>query len=183
MTGSHTLFVLTFAFAATLGLPALAMEAPASPEPSAATEDVEEIQVIGQRSLLALRMQVEAAQEQVHLLFNELNTDDNFDIVCHTQDRYFSHTKVKTCMPRYAWNARAEEGRNFADKIQGIAYAETAPANLKIDEAEPELKKQMIEALRHSPELFDAIVKHATLMEELAEAQRTYFGDDEQEEK
>ena len=44
--------------------------------------------------------------------------------------------------------------------------------------SEPALKEQMVEALRHSPELFDAIVKHAQLMEELAAAQATYFGDD-----
>lgn len=149
----------------------------AAPVPAA--EDIEEIEVTGQRSLLALRLQVEEAQEEVHLLFNQLNTDDAFDIVCKFEDRYFSHTKAKTCMPQYAWDARAREGQTFAKKITGEAYAEGAPANVEIDSYEGALKEQMTEALRHSPELFDAIVKHATLMEELAEAQATYFGDEE----
>lgn len=154
------------------GASAVAMEAPE------ADADVEEITVVGQRSLLALRMQVEAAQAKVHVLFNELNTDDNYDIVCKTEDRYFSKTKQKICMPVYAWNAREEEAKIFLDKMRGMPVAETMSANLRIDMSEPGLKDQMIEALRNSPELFDAIVEHVKLLEELAAAQSTYFGDD-----
>jgi hypothetical protein len=181
MRTSKKIITLAAFSAALFAFPVQAMEAPAAADAPPAAEGVEEIEVIGQRNLLALRMQVDAAQEQVHLLFNELNTDDDYDIICKTHDRYFSKMKEKVCMPAYAWEIRAEEGRTFADKVQGIANAETAPANLKIDYNEPRLKEQMVEALRHSPELFDAIVKHATLMEELAEAQATYFGDEDQD--
>lgn len=177
---SRKISALTALSIVLFSFPVLAMEAPLDAPASAA--GVEEIEVIGQRNLLALRMQVEAAQEEVHLLFNDLNTDDDYDIVCKFQERYFSKMKEKICMPQYAWDIRAEEGRTFADKVQGIANAETAPANLKIDYSEPRLKEQMIEALRNSPELFDAIVKHATLMEELSNAQETYFGDEDKEE-
>ena len=161
--------------ATVLGFPVLAMAAVAPDAPGAA-EGVEEIEVLGQRSLLALRLQVEAAQDEVHLLFNELNTDDNFDIVCKEKDRYFSHTKEKQCMPRYAWNAYAKQGQVFLHKVTGEAHVEGAPADLEVDSYEPQLKEQMVEALRHSPELFDAIVKHATLLQELEEAKSTYFG-------
>jgi hypothetical protein len=161
-------------------LPALAMEAPESTEAPGAAQGVEEIEILGQRSLLALRMQVDAAQEEVHLLFNELNTDDDFDIVCKVEERIFSRMRQKTCMPQYAWNAHAKQGQVFAQKVTGEAHVEGVPVDLEIDSYEPALKEQMIEAIRHSPELFDAIVKHATLMEELAEAQATYFGDDEE---
>jgi hypothetical protein len=166
--------VLAVLLAGALSSSVPAMEA-AQDAPGAA-EGVEEIEVTGQRSLLALRMQVEAAQDEVHLLFNELNTDDAFDIVCKVEERYFSKTKEKHCMPRYAWDARAKEGQNFVHKVTGVAHAEGAPANVEIDSFEPALKEQMTEALRHSPELFDAIVKHAMLMQELADAQATYFG-------
>jgi hypothetical protein len=181
MRSSRKTSALTALLTVLFSFPVLAMEAPLDVPASAA--GVEEIEVIGQRNLLALRMQVEAAQEEVHLLFNDLNTDDDYDIVCKFQERYFSKMKEKICMPQYAWDIRAEEGRTFADKVQGIASAETAPANLKIDYSEPRLKEQMIEALRNSPELFDAIVKHATLMEELSNAQETYFGDEEDKEE
>jgi hypothetical protein len=156
--------------------PALAMEAPESADAPGVAQGVEEIEVVGQRSLLALRMQVEAAQDEVHLLFNELNTDDDFDIVCKEEERIFSRMRQKNCMPQYAWDAHAKEGQVFAQKVTGEAHVEGAPVDLEIDSYQPALKEQMIEALRHSPELFDAIVKHATLMEELAEAQATYFG-------
>ncbi len=159
-----------------LACPLFAMEAPA---PGADDPDVEEITVTGQRSLLALRMQVEQAQEEVHFLFNDLNTDDDYDIICREEERLFSRMKQKNCMPRYAWEARAEEGRGFADKITGTATAEGVPANLKIDYSEPRLKEQMLEALKNSPELFDAIVKHAQLLEKLQAEQATYFGEDE----
>lgn len=180
MPRSARLFAMVFPVVFPVAV--LAMEAhtdePASEPASAAGEPVEEITITGQRSLFALRMQVEAAQAEVHLLFNELNTDDRYDIVCKTQDRYFSKTKEKVCMTRFAWDARADEAKILADKVRGIPTAEITSANQRIDMSEPALKEQMVEALRHSPELFDAIVKHAQLMEELASAQATYFGDD-----
>jgi hypothetical protein len=142
---------------------------------------VEEVTVVGQRSLFALRMQMEAAQDQVHLLFNELNTNDDYDIICKTQERYFSKTKEKICMTRLAWAARADEARIFADKVRGIPTAEINNANLRIDMSEPVLREQMVDALRNSPELFDAIVRHAQLMEEYAAAQATVLGKDARE--
>ena len=165
---------------AVAAFPTLAMEAPEAP---GAAQGVEEIEVIGQRSLLALRMQVEAAQDEVHLLFNDLNTDDAFDIVCKEEERLFSRMRQKNCMPQYAWDARAKEGRAFADSQTSPDYAEARPAYLDIGVNAPRMREQMVEAVSHSPELFDAIVRHANLMKELSDAQATYFGEEAQEEQ
>jgi hypothetical protein len=163
-----------------LTLPLLAMESPA---PSAgeepAEEPVEEINVVGQRTILALRLQMEAAQEEVHLLFNELNPEDSYDIVCVEVDRYFSRMKEKQCKPRFAWDALETEGQNFARSVRGENVVQGITSNTEIGLAEPGMREHFVEALSKSPELFDAIVKHAQLMEKLAEAQATYFGEEE----
>jgi len=157
-----------------LALPASAMEAP----PPHNDDPVDEVTVIGQRTILALRLQMEAAQEEVHLLYNELNTNDAYDIICKTTDRYYSKIKDKQCKPQFAWDARAQEGQDFARQIKGEGFVQGAPSNYQIALQEPGLREQFIEALRNSPELFDAIVKHAQLMEQLQQAQSTYFGDE-----
>lgn len=167
----RVLLVLAGIFA----MPLAAMESPA---PTDADAQVEEITVIGQRTLMALRMQVEVAQDQVHLLFNELNTDDRFDVVCRVDERIFSKIKERKCMTQYAWNAHAEEGRAILDQRQGIANADTVSAQIEIESFEPRLREQMLAAVQKSPELFDAIVRHVQLLEQLTAAKKTYFGKD-----
>jgi hypothetical protein len=178
MTNSRTtakgLLTLAILLTAVCALPTLAMESPPVAGP-----DTDEITVVGQRSLIALRMQASKAEDEVHAIFNELNTEEEYDVVCKTEERYFSRMKEKKCLPAYAWDAYAKEGQNFANKIMGVPTSDIAPANTDLAYHQTRLRERMVEVLKDSPELFDAIVKHATLVEELREQQATYFKEEE----
>lgn len=174
--------------ASLLALPLSAMEnsAPAQEAPAAPSgtghlpgEAPEEVTVVGQRTLLALRMQMEAAQDAVHELFNELNVNDDYDIVCKVEERYYSRLKEKQCKPQFAWDVALGQGQQYVRDLQQQSVQGSMQGtgdNLALAVKQAGMRDNFVEVLRTSPELFDAIVKHAELMKKLEEAQATYFG-------
>ncbi|MDY6981598.1 MAG: hypothetical protein SV422_00775 [Pseudomonadota bacterium] len=157
-------------------LPAQAME-------NVPGEPMDEVTVVGQRTLMALRFQAEAAQEEVHRLYNDLNAIDEFDIVCKLDERYFSHIKERQCRPKFAWNAAAEEGQLLARRARGELTVQSISSASEVGFEFKALREQFVKVLSTSPELFDAVAKHGQLMEELKRARAEYFGRDDDAER
>ena len=65
----------------------------------AATEPPAEpdIVVLG-RSVRELRLEIELAEQTVLARFNDINSDDRFDIHCHAEPRYHSHIEETVCL-------------------------------------------------------------------------------------
>jgi len=76
-----------------------------------------EITVLGERSFFTLRLEIEAAEEEVYGLFNELNTNDDFDVKCTREVYTGSHFKRRSCMAAYLREAEAENAQN---QLKGI---------------------------------------------------------------
>ena len=89
----------------------------ASKEQDAQTRPIEEITVLGERSFFTLRLEIEAAEEEVYGLFNELNTNDDFDVKCTREVYTGSHFKRRSCMAAYLREAEAENAQN---QLKGI---------------------------------------------------------------
>ncbi len=149
----------------------LAMEAPAVDSTGQA---IEEITVTGQRSLFDLRMQVSEAEDAMYNLFNELNTDDQYDITCKMEIRVFSHIRQKSCLPEYAREALMDEAQNLARGQQGT------PATAIVSYESPRLDAKFQEVMQQSPELFRAVAKHYELNETWRLRRKTYFGDEDE---
>jgi hypothetical protein len=80
--------------------------------------------VIGQ-SLDDLRNRVEAAEIAVFSRFNDINSDDRFDIHCRSQVRYFSHTRERICES----NSWREQDANYGEALlKGVRGEATPPA-------------------------------------------------------
>jgi hypothetical protein len=82
---------------------ALAQSAPAAVDAS----NSEEIIVRGRR-LTDLRFEVEQAQERAYAIFNEINSDDDFDVYCREERRYHSRATQRTCRPQFENRISAE---------------------------------------------------------------------------
>lgn len=147
-----------------------AMEAPIA---DSAGQPIEEITVTGQRSLFELRMQVSAAEDAMYALFNELNSDDQYDIVCTVEIRYFSHLKQKQCVPQYASAALMNEVQDAMRGVPGM------PAAALLARHEPRLEAKFQELVGQNHELFQAVARHYELNEIWRARRRTHFGDDE----
>ena len=89
----------------------------ASKEQDAETRPIEEITVLGERTFFTLRLEIGAAEEEVYGLFNELNTNDDFDVTCTWEVYTGSHFKRRSCMAAYLREAQAENTQNY---LKGI---------------------------------------------------------------
>ena len=89
----------------------------ASKEQDAQTRPIEEITVLGERTFFTLRLEIEAVEAEVYGLFNELNTNDDFDVKCTREVYTGSHFKRRRCMAAYLKKAEAENAQN---QLKGI---------------------------------------------------------------
>lgn len=69
---------------------------------------LEEVIVTGQATPHLLRRETLKAQQLVYRMFNDLNTDKDYDMVCQKKARIGSQIKYRVCKPRIAWTAESE---------------------------------------------------------------------------
>ena len=82
---------------------AIAQEADESSE-----EPIEEITVVGQKTLLNLKFAAQRAEEDFFKLFNELNENDEFDVFCDKESNTYSRIKRRRCWSPF--ERKIEEG-------------------------------------------------------------------------
>jgi hypothetical protein len=150
---------------------------PASKEQDVQTRPIEEITVLGERSFFTLRLEIEAAEAEVYGLFNELNTNDDFDFKCTREAYTGSHIKRRRCMAAYLREAQAENTQNYLEGID---------TRLSLSEVEGEVHQQtlameaeMTQLALDNPEFSQALRKLAELLGALntkKAANPFYFG-------
>ena len=79
---------------------------------------IEEIIVQGERTFFALRMEIESTETEVYNLFNELNSNDEFDVTCKKVRYTRSRIPRRTCMAAYLRKEEAYHVRNYVQSIQ-----------------------------------------------------------------
>lgn len=62
---------------------------------------IEEITVRAEQTVMAIRFQLRSAQDEMFAKFNELNSNDEFDIKCRTVRHAGSHIPRRECEPRF----------------------------------------------------------------------------------
>ena len=142
--------------------------------PPAEAETIEEVTVIGQRTLTSIRMQIDRASERIFELYNELNTDDLYDIHCRSAAPTGSHITRKVCSPVYFELAEADATQvSLGGGVgTGLFYGRLAQHN-------PIMEQKWKDVVNNNPEIVEAIVEHFELTEELKESRKAYFGTSE----
>ena len=110
------LFILYFAsmFALTLAdSPAVGQENDPAPTESSQTDGIEEIIVYGEKNMTHLRTEFELAQTNLFVLFNMINSNDEFDVECEYERRLGSHRRHYVCTPKFATRQPAHVGSGF----------------------------------------------------------------------
>src|ERR1044072_7254663 len=83
---------------------------------SPAQEKPDEVVVTGKR-LTELRFAAQSAREHAYDVFNEINSNNEFDVHCHDETRSFSHAKVRACRPNFENNIHREAAQEFLDGL------------------------------------------------------------------
>jgi len=89
---------------------------PAASKPAVSPED--EIVVEG-KAIEELRLRVERAEDDVYTRFNEINSDDSYDIHCYERAQKGSHVKKRVCLSNAARAADVAIGEATARASQG----------------------------------------------------------------
>lgn len=98
--------------------------------PVQSSNRLEEVTVRGQRSLTAYRLEAVAARERVWEVFNEINSDDQFDISCSRRVRTGTRIPKRVCRPAYADYATSQAGKEFLRRMQINCPPPPSPACL-----------------------------------------------------
>ena len=124
----------------------------------ASSETVEEITVYGEKSLIRLRHEFYRAEEGFFAVFNELNSDDMFDVDCDYVTFLGDRRKHHLCMPKFAKRAEADA---TAELLMGgradSSWAEYSPNWRRVRRLDELMWKEVRALLVEHPELQEAI--------------------------
>jgi hypothetical protein len=130
--------------------------------------EMEEITVIGERSLHSLQMEIYKAEDLKFKLFNSLNSTDDFDIKCeyiaHTE--YNSKIKRRECNVNYMKKALSAATYNYLTRgylTQGIPLPSDYQLAVENADKTKALNKEMIELAVKHPSLAKAMINEYAL--------------------
>ena len=102
---------------------AFAQNAPASREPVAGPprqqEAPDEVIVRGRR-LGELRVEIEQARIRAYDIFNEINSDDDFDVSCHEDSRSGTRMPQRVCRARFEDRISSRAGQEYISAIKWV---------------------------------------------------------------
>jgi hypothetical protein len=123
---------------------------------SESSSTIEEIVVYGKKNIIHLRHAVYAAEENFFAVFNSLNSDDEYDVVCKYVFRLASHRRLRECKAK------------FLIKMESDYFVTMWSPNLAtIRRKEKLLVEEMRTQVSQHPELLEVFT-------EMAEAKQDY---------
>jgi tetratricopeptide (TPR) repeat protein len=136
---------------------------------------LEEIIVIGDRSLLSLKREIYKAEDLKFDLFNALNSTDEFDITCKYGVSTGSRIKRRVCDVGYMKKARAEDARQFL--YMGIRPRTDYELARQFADKTEALNKEMVELGVKHPSLAKAMINEYVLKQCYIVERRERFKD------
>ncbi|MCI5107540.1 MAG: hypothetical protein MRY76_12555 [Pseudomonadales bacterium] len=79
---------------------------------------IEEITVTAEQSILAIRFQLRAAEDDMFARFNELNSRDEFDIECKTIRHSYSYIPRRECEPKFLTRERQSNAIDVISRMR-----------------------------------------------------------------
>lgn len=150
-------------------------DVPAESQDIEYVDTLEEIIVYGNKSLHTLREETIAAEEAVFARYNEINSNDDFDIHCYEEARTGTRIKTRICVPNYVKRITRDPRQSTFIKAAGVVgpyIPDWAGANKSFRELMAEMEALALE----NPELLDALVDYAIAKETLRKAKECNGG-------
>lgn len=157
--------------------PQLSAQSPSDATPNRETvkqEVIEEVTVIGMRDIISLRNKLFRAEDQFFELYNEINDEDIYDVVCRMRAPTGTRIARRECLPNFYRMATSEEGQAWVDSFTGH-FGVQKPANFVIAHHYPIMEEKMKLLIKENPNLFERSMEVYQLTEQLEENRRVYF--------
>ena len=117
----------------------------------ASSDVVDEIIVRGQKSLLRMRLEVYKAEDRFYELYNVLNDDDDFDILCRKEAPVGSHIMRRVCKANFERLPDADDAA-----VLGMGLG-AAPGEIVKVKKRALLMEKMEKLVTDNPELLEAL--------------------------
>ena len=135
---------------------------------------IDEITVYGEKTTPALRDELIAAEDDAFTLFNRLNADNGYDIICKRETRIGSQIPKRVCLTRMARNAlaaqREDEGEGVMDGGDFIGAAVFRGGSGRSAKQRRALLEKMRDLANKNPELLEALKKRLAAQKTLDDA-------------
>jgi len=145
--------------------PALAAAQTTVVETTDTEASIDEITVVGARSLGAMRAEITRAEDVAFGLFNDLNDDDAYDIICKKETRIGSQIPKRVCLARMYRDAVSEATE---DEESGILLTVKITGSSKHQKI---LREKMRVLANEHPELLQAL-RQRSVLQKKCEAER-----------
>jgi hypothetical protein len=127
-------------------------------------EEMEEIVVYGDKSLLVLKGEIKRASDLVFESFNALNDEDEFDIQCSSRTPTGSNISSRSCRPNYEdriWHEITQRRVAMTDGNRSLASLpiDSAQVAFKIQKKKKELDAKMEMMARENPEFAKVLIE------------------------
>lgn len=114
---------------------------------------IEEVIVLGSKSLFDLKLEMYRAEEALYDLFNSLNMDDDFDVHCYKEAPVGSHIKQRVCKTNFHRNLLAKASQRM---MLGEPYVSPAAEIKYMNER---LLHDMTVKTLENPEMLEALTR------------------------
>ena len=160
--------------------PVHAAQSAAGEDPQAASEKpIDEITVVAPRSENSIRAEIIAVEEKMFDIFNAVNTNRDFHVVCGWEDRDTGNPSTVSRLKEWRCVSLGEKhilSREFANVTgrDAVANARSLETLMQgpIRRHRANMQQEMIALAEENPELANAIYERAALERDLAEARR-----------
>jgi len=128
------------------------------------SEAIDEITVVGQKPLHALRREVYRAEEDFFEVFSAINEDDDYDVRCYYEIPSFTHIRRHVCRANFVIDATSAESRAFFSENIGNF---SRPARIEIERKKKRLQELMETLIADRPDLLQALNKYTNAKQTL----------------
>ena len=137
---------------------------------------IEEITVVGQRSLARLRLRIDEKSDEIYSFFNDNNSDDRFDIICTRRRPTGSHILNRECEPKFLRDRRVQLTRDYLLGV-GIPFDQYDLVGETAGDYE-KLQDEMLQMMTENKEFASNLADLADLTANYLAHRRAMFGDD-----
>jgi hypothetical protein len=174
MAMQKTRKILVMSMLLGMGLPQTAVAQEDSPEATAESGEIDEIVVLGARSLTLLRQEVIVAEDRFFDLYNELNDDDKYDIVCETRRPIGTRIQVRECKAQFVKDAEyqaTQDALQFSESPANVTARAIRASTEDYEILDEKLKTFAVS----SPELQEALMEYDGLNKKYADEREKKF--------
>lgn len=110
------------------------------------------------KSVGELRKEAETAEKELYAVFNDINSDDDYDFKCKRERSLGSRRKVQVCTPKFA---RRMESNRSAEQLGQGTWDAPASQSSQMQKKNDAMREEMSDLLAANTEFNEAFTKFA----------------------